>query len=318
MSGIPYLLRLAERLTEGLRDLAEPRRKRHRQFVLSQQTADGGFRGREGESDLYYTAFAVRSLGLLGGMSREECEAVSAYLRTHDWRESGTIDLLNYVYTCLAIQTFSGIDLFADEPGEWPAELCDRLEQVRVPDGGYAKNAAGAMGSTYHSFLIVLTYELLGVDIPNPNRLIQFFYDRQRDDGGFVEIEPMKRSGTNPTAAASTALQILGGMDDEIRNDVRHFLQDVRSGEGGFQANTRIPFADGLSTFTGLLTLIDLGIDPDSVLPRQQIKQFLTHPEEGLELPTGGFRGAVWDLNADTEYTFYGLGTLGLLGADDP
>ena len=121
------------------------------------------------------------------------------------------------------------------------------------------------MGSTYHSFLIVLTYELLGIDLPNPNRMIQFFYDRQRDDGGFVEIEPMKRSGTNPTAAAATSLNILGGMDDEIRNDIRHFLQDVRTGEGGFQASTRIPFADGLSTFTGLLTLIDLGIDPDKI-----------------------------------------------------
>lgn len=316
MSGTPFLLRLAERLTEGLRDFPAPRRTRHREFVMSQQAPDGGFRGREGESDLYYTAFAVRSLGLLGGMSVEDCETLTAYLRQHAWRELGTIDLLNYVYTSLAIQTFTGIDLFADEPAGWDAELCDRLEQVRVADGGYAKNAAGAMGSTYHSFLIVLTYELLGAEIPHPNRLIQFFYDRQRDDGGFVEIEPMTRSGTNPTAAASTALQILGGMDDEIRNDIRHFLQDVRSGEGGFQANTRIPFADGLSTFTGLLTLIDLGIDPDSVLPRQQIKQFLTHPEEGLELPAGGFRGAAWDMNADTEYTFYGLGTLGLLGPE--
>lgn len=317
MRGTPYLLRLSERLTDGLRDVPAPRRQRHREFVFSQQSDDGGFRGREGESDLYYTAFAVRALGLLGGMSAEECDSVSTYLQRHDWRALGTIDLLNFVYTSLAIQTFSGIDLFADEPAGWASELCGRLELVRASDGGYAKNPAGAMGSTYHSFLVVLTYELLGVGIPNPNRLIQFFYDRQRDDGGFVEIEPMKRSGTNPTAAASTALQILGGMDDEIRTDVRHFLQDVRSGEGGFQANTRIPFADGLSTFTGLLTLTDLGIDPDSVIPRQQIKQFLTHPEEGLELPTGGFRGAAWDMNADTEYTFYGLGTLGLLGSDD-
>lgn len=317
MPSTPYLLRLAERLTAGLNDLAPQRQQRHREFLLSQQMKDGGFRGREGESDLYYTAFAVRSLGLLGGMTSAECEAVVAYLRKLDWRELGTIDLLNYVYTSLALQTFSGADLFADEPPEWPMELCDRLEQVRVADGGYAKNPAGSMGSTYHSFLIVLTYELLGIDLPNPNRMIQFFYDRQRDDGGFVEIEPMKRSGTNPTAAAATSLNILGGMDDEIRNDIRHFLQDVRTGEGGFQANTRIPFADGLSTFTGLLTLIDLGIDPDTMIPRQQIEQFLTHPEEGLELPTGGFRGAVWDLNADTEYTFYGLGTLGLLGTGE-
>ena len=32
-----------------------------------------------------------------------------------------------------------------------------------------------------------------------------------------------------------------------------------------------------------------------------------------LEFPTGGFRGASWDEQADVEYTFYGLGILGLL-----
>ena len=32
-----------------------------------------------------------------------------------------------------------------------------------------------------------------------------------------------------------------------------------------------------------------------------------------LELPTGGFRGASWDQQADVEYSFYGLGILGLL-----
>jgi geranylgeranyl transferase type-2 subunit beta len=34
-----------------------------------------------------------------------------------------------------------------------------------------------------------------------------------------------------------------------------------------------------------------------------------------LELAAGGFRGASWDQQADVEYTFYGLGILGLLYA---
>ena len=34
---------------------------------------------------------------------------------------------------------------------------------------------------------------------------------------------------------------------------------------------------------------------------------------ESLELDDGGFRGAEWDPAHDVEYTFYGLGTLGLL-----
>ena len=34
---------------------------------------------------------------------------------------------------------------------------------------------------------------------------------------------------------------------------------------------------------------------------------------ESLALEEGGFRGAEWDPAHDVEYTFYGLGTLGLL-----
>jgi geranylgeranyl transferase type-2 subunit beta len=34
---------------------------------------------------------------------------------------------------------------------------------------------------------------------------------------------------------------------------------------------------------------------------------------ESCEIPTGGFRGGLWDEGIDVEYTFYGLGVLGLL-----
>tara|TARA_B100000029_G_scaffold282646_2_gene276526 strand:- start:625 stop:1101 length:477 start_codon:yes stop_codon:yes gene_type:complete len=156
--------------------------------------------------------------------------------------------------------------------------------------------------------MVALAYELLGRSVPQPNRMIQFVYDRQRDDGGFVEIAPMKRSGTNPTAAAVALLVMLGGMDDELREDVREFLGVVKGDEGGFLANTRIPFSDGLSTFTGLLTVQDLELE--GVIKLERITHFL---ETELEFPTGGFRGAAWDTDADVEYTFYGLGLLGLL-----
>jgi geranylgeranyl transferase type-2 subunit beta len=94
---------------------------------------------------------------------------------------------------------------------------------------------------------------------------------------------------------------------------VRHFLVQVKSDEGGFQANKRIAFADGLSTFTGLLTCQDLGLG-DVVEPRRIVSFF----NEWLEFPTGGFRGASWDEKADVEYTFYGLGTLALLFGPRP
>ncbi|MBT4868028.1 MAG: geranyl transferase, partial [Planctomycetaceae bacterium] len=50
MSQETYLMRLADRLARGLARMDAERRDRHRQFILSCQMPDGGFRGREGDS----------------------------------------------------------------------------------------------------------------------------------------------------------------------------------------------------------------------------------------------------------------------------
>jgi geranylgeranyl transferase type-2 subunit beta len=68
-------------------------------------------------------------------------------------------------------------------------------------------------------------------------------------------------------------------------------------------------FADGLSTFTGLLTAQDLGLS--ELIDPPKVAGFV----QSLEFAAGGFRGATWDEAADVEYTFYALGTLGLLGS---
>lgn len=308
MPDLPYLIRLGNRLSEGLSGLDPDRRERHRSAILRFQMSDGGFRGREGDSDLYYTSFAVRSLMMLGGMQSDLAHPIADYLQRHRWETLNTIDLMNWLATALAVQVTTGTDLLAASSSDWQAAIVDKLESVRTQDGGYAKSAEGASGSTYHSFLVMLTYQLIGVQLPRPNLLVQFLYDRQRDDGGFVEIGPMRRSGTNPTAAAAAMLQELGAVDDEIRDDLRAFFRDVRSDEGGFQANGRVPFADSLSTFTAILTCQDL--DLGEIANSARIRQWL---EEQLEFPTGGFRAASWDESVDVEYTFYGLGLLSLL-----
>lgn len=308
MSNEPYLVKLALRLASGLEKQPQSSLEKHRKFILSQQQPDGGFSGREGDSDLYYTGFAVRSLGILGGLEQQECIDISRYLREFDMKNLSTIDLLSWLYCALIIQASGGEDLLAAADDHWNTQIAQNMERLRTTDGGYAKSEQGALGSTYHTFLVVLIYQMIGLEIPNPNDLIQFLYDRQRDDGGFVEIAPMKRSGTNPTAAAVATLFILNAMDEELKDDVRDFLNQVKSSEGGFQANTRIPFADGLSTFTGLLTAQDLGLT--SLIDENLTMKFIT---DWLEFPTGGFRGASWDEQADVEYTFYGLGVLSLL-----
>jgi geranylgeranyl transferase type-2 subunit beta len=81
----------------------------------------------------------------------------------------------------------------------------------------------------------------------------------------------------------------------------------MQTDEGGLRANTRIPIADLLSTFTGLLTLQDL--NAGAAVDLAAVLRFA----RSLELESGGFHGAEWDPAHDVEYTFYGLGTLALL-----
>lgn len=309
MPSEPYLLRLGRRLSSGLAPLPADDRARHRAFVLSRQNGDGGFSGREGGSDLYYTGFAVRTLAVLNVLNEDDCRRIAGFLQSCQRAQVTVIDLVSWLYCALVVQAASGIDILRDFDQAWPERLAETLESFRTKDGGYAKTHEGALGSTYHSFLVTLCYELIGKPLPHSSKLVQFIFDRQRDDGGFVEIAPMKKSGTNPTAAAAAILHILGALDGELRDDVKAFLLEVRSGEGGFQANTRIPFADGLSTFTGTLTAQDLGLE--GMLDPPRVSAFI----RALEVPDGGFKGALWDQAADVEYTFYALGTLGLLGA---
>src|SRR5947209_3840038 len=113
----------------------------------------------------------------------------------------------------------------------------------------------------------------------------------------------MRRSGTNPTAAAIGVMQLLGAeISDDVRGGVAAFLAEMPSFEGGMRANGRAPLADLLSTFTAAWTLAELG-----ELGRVDAERLLTYARE-LELSGGGFRGGVWDEGTDVEYTFYGLG----------
>ncbi len=312
---IPYLIDLAQALQTGVEKLPASRFEKHCRFILSQQCEDGGFRGREGDSDLYYTGFAIRGLGLLGGLDKETTRKVTEYLYAERDHDHTPVDLLNWISCALAVQLAGGEDLLGEGASAtaWQQKVFKQFDELRRDDGGYAKGPEGKLGSTYQTFLITVTHDLLGRPIPDPDSVVQFLFDRQRDDGGFVEIAPMKRSGTNPTAAAVATLKILGKIDRPLREDVCDFIRDVCQDDGGVAANSRIPFGDILSTFTALNAHRDLQIDPGGL--KFTAKDFVS---QGLEFPTGGFRAALWDEQADVEYTYYAIATLGLTACDAP
>ena len=302
-----YLPTLTLRLAAGLEHVPELQRARHGGFIKARQRPDGGFAGREGQSDLYYTSFALRSLALLGELQGEPAERAAAFLQSKLQEHAPVVDFLSLVYGANLLEMAAGVDVFAASQPEWRASVAALLETFRRDDGGYAKGPEGAASSTYHSFLVVLCQQLLETPTPAPERLVEFVESQRRADGGFVEIRAMRRSGANPTAAAIGLLRILDALNQETAEATADFLLDMQNDEGGLRANTRIPIADLLSTFTGLLTLADLDCLHEADLDAAR------RYAASLEQPEGGFLGAAWDQTCDVEYTFYGLATLALL-----
>lgn len=311
MNPSTYLEDLTIRLGTGLGNLPEETRHRHTTFLRAAQRDDGGFAGREGDSDLYYTGFALRALAISGELHGEVAEKAAVFLRSQLRNQSAIIDFLSLIYAGRLIEIAAGIDVFADSASNWREAVGAELETLRRDDGGYAKGAEGARSSTYHSFLVLLCRELIDLPHVEPERIVEFILSQRRDDGGFVEIAPMRKSGTNPTAAAIGVLKLLGGLSENVCQDAAEFLADMQTDEGGLRANTRIPIADLLSTFTGLLTLQDLRAEGmiDSAAAMRYARS--------LDDEAGGFLAAAWDTGKDVEYTFYGLGTLALLSQSD-
>ena len=301
-----YLQDLTVRLAIGAAELSDEVRQRHRDYFCGKQESDGGFAGREGPSDAYYTSFGLRALAILGELHGERAERAAEFLKLKLQGQESWVDFFSLIYGSSLLQVSAGIDIFEGQGG-WETRIAEFLETLRRDDGGYAKSAEGAASSTYQSFLICIALNLLEKEIPKPADLLRFVLGQQGEDGGFREIRAAKRSGTNPTAAALGTLQILGYRDEDVHDGVIDFVLERQDSEGGLTANSRIPICDVLSTFTGMVTLLDLKalfeLDLDAV------HRFI----RSLQQPEGGFLAATWDEKVDVEYSFYGLGCLSLL-----
>lgn len=299
-----YLEQLTIRIAEGVGLLTEQERALQTSYFLAAQKADGGFGGREGGSDLYYTGFALRGLAILGELHGPVAERTANFLKSRLGGQESVVDFFSLIYGAMLLKSAAGLDIFAQSQANWRDQVAAWLETLRRADGGYAKGVEGQASSTYHSFLVVICLQLLDKMPPEPERLLAFLQSQVSEEGGFREIKVGKRAGTNPTAAAIATLKILGNLDENTRLDTIDFLLDMQTDEGGLRANTRIPIADLLSTFTGLTTLEDLGgLGEVDLAAAERFVRSLMREE-------GGFHAAAWDPAHDVEYSFYGLAAL--------
>src|SRR5436853_7785026 len=114
-----YLEALTLRLAAAIAELPEDLRARHGKYLLAAQREDGGFAGREGGSDLYYTGFALRSLAMLGELYGPPAERAAGFLRSRLQGQESIVDFLSLLYGAELLKSAAGIDALADVAPNW-------------------------------------------------------------------------------------------------------------------------------------------------------------------------------------------------------
>ena len=93
-----YLQNLMVRLAQGIGKLSPETRELHKNYFLSAQQPDGGFSGREGGSDLYYTTFAMRGLSILGELYGEVADRIESFLKPQLTSRQTIVDFFSLAF----------------------------------------------------------------------------------------------------------------------------------------------------------------------------------------------------------------------------
>ena len=264
-------------------------------FLREQVNADGGFRDRSGESDLYYTVFGLDALIAL--QEEPPAERTSAYL--HQFGDGSHLDFVHVA--CLA-RAWAAL---RRQPGSAVVDrVLARVEDFRSRDGGYAASTGSSAGTAYSAFLAMGAYHDFGRTLPDAAGVLSSLRGLRSADGGYGN-HPDMTSGITPATAA--AVIVLRHLDLQPDRDVGMWLLDRCHPRGGFFASPAAPVPDLLSTATALHALSSLSV-PIAGL-REPCLDFV----DSLWTNRGGFFGTWADDAVDCEYTYYALLALGHL-----
>jgi hypothetical protein len=265
-------------------------------FLRSQLHADGGFKDRAGNSDLYYTVFGIE--GLFALRADLPLGSLREYLRGF-----GDGEGLDFVHLVCLARCWAMLPA-ADLPPASARSILERIEAHRTPDGGYAPTPGQAGGTVYNSFLALGAYQDLRAEMPNPGGLLECLASLKAADGGYANQHDLPMGLTPTTAAAATLLRQLGSA---VEPGLADWLLRRCHAEGGFFATPAAPIPDLLSTATALHALAGMKADFEPV--REACLDFI----DTLWSSDGAFYGNWEDDVLDCEYTYYGLLALGHL-----
>ncbi len=308
MSPSLYFDLLDETLRVGTRGLSTAFVDAQVAFVVACQQSDGGFRGRGGGSDSYYTDFALRSLALLA-------PGHAAFDRAANWFDCPARPVSSVVecFSLLSIRRTLQRCVAGDAEDSLPPSFCDlpavkeRLYKHLLPPGGMARFDGDGRASAYHTFLGDLCFQMLGEVLPATGGAVRAVEALKRPDGGYAELNGQTASQTSATAAAVAFLMMHDALAPDRAAEAARFLVQMQSDDGGLKPHAAAGSGDLLSTFTGLATLAALAGVP--AIDTAAVASFLRMSAQ----PRGGFLACAGDDSPDVEYTYYGVGIVALL-----
>lgn len=267
------------------------------EFLHGQVNGDGGAKGRTGESDLYYTVFALDGLAAMG--VDPPVDSMLAYLRRFE--DGAELDFVHRACLARCWASMPAGSLDADTAGR----ILAHIETQRSADGGYGPELAGESGTVYHCFFALGAYQDLGCELANPAGLARCVDGLRTSDGAFAN-QPGVKLGTTPATAAAVVLMQQVGL--AVPQAAADWLLARCHADGGFLAAPTAPLPDLLSTATALHALAGLNVSVPAC--REACLDFVDRLWTGR-----AFRGHQADDVEDCEYTYYGLLALGHLSS---
>ena len=265
-------------------------------FVRSQQNDDGGFRDRDGASDLYYTSFAIDVLTALQVPLPED--SLNAFLESR----LASLEELDFVHLSCLARCFSALAI--RPPAAVLVPIFARLESYRTPDGGYNQSDDDETGSAYACFLAYGAYADHGLTLPDPAGVARCLESLQTPGGAWANDVELPIPNIPATAAAVTLSR---NLRLPIPEETPRWILNSLHPAGGFLPFPQAPVPDLLSTAVALHALDGLQFS------FAEKKDLLLDFVDSLWTATGGFHGTWDDDELDIEYTYYGLLALGHL-----
>ncbi|MGA1847744.1 MAG: prenyltransferase/squalene oxidase repeat-containing protein [Thermoplasmatota archaeon] len=263
------------------------------EFISTKQMENGGFieYDLDLKEGLHTTYFALMVLEDLGGSYDKA--GVMDFARTYfdDRADGGFGDYPGLASTSRI--TFDAVSVL-NRIGKAPIDseaVRIYLDALRNSDGGYGFEGRSNMETTYRT---VISYQMLGIPIPDPGSAIDYTRNLQNNDGGFGFARGYVSRGAYTYRAVRT-LDILGREPFDIQGAI-DFLRSLQNSDGGFGNYFGEGDSDLTSTYRAVRGLEILGSGPSN---RNSVLEFI----RGSRNEDGGFRRSPSDITAPGNFS---------------